>query len=197
MVNLCKKDPFKIAFTGTINIKKENIDIFVEALSLLKDENNFIFHLYGFMDKENELQLNKIINSFELGNYVEYKGVVESKVVSQKLKEYNLLVLPRGRTLQNHYGFSTKLSEYLISGIPTLVTDVSDNKLYIKDNYNGFIIEPDSLSAFVKKMKFIITNYTEYADKVAIEAYNTSKNNFDYKLYSQKLTNFLFEKKNK
>jgi glycosyltransferase involved in cell wall biosynthesis len=53
------------------------------------------------------------------------------------------LILPRPRTLQNEYGFSTKLASYMGSGVATLATTVSDNAVYIQDGVNGFLVPPD------------------------------------------------------
>jgi glycosyltransferase involved in cell wall biosynthesis len=105
-----------------------------------------------------------------------------------------LLILPRPLRKQAQYGFSTKLSEYLTSGVPVLLTDVSDNAMYIRDNYNGFIISPNSLSALVSKLKWIIDNYDEYASVVTENAVRTAEEVFDYRIYSEPLVNFLFKK---
>jgi len=108
-------------------------------------------------------------------------------------KEAHLLILPRGNTKQNQYGFSTKLSEYLVSGRPVLVTNVSDNGKYIKDGFNGFIIPPDSLESMTNKIKYIYENYNSFNEMIPSNALKTVKENFDYNLYSNSLYSFLFQ----
>jgi len=105
---------------------------------------------------------------------------------------YHLLILPRPLTRQTKFGFSTKLSEYLISGIPVLVTDVSDNSAYIKDNYNGFVIPPGSEILMENKILEIMENYNENARRIAGNAFLTVREYFDYKLYTKPLTDLFF-----
>ena len=104
----------------------------------------------------------------------------------------NLLILPRPLNTQTNFGFSTKLAEYLISGVPVLVTDVSDNKIYIKDGFNGFMVDEISATGFEKKLIDIVGNYEVEKHIVSKEAFNTAKNHFDYRLYKDILTNFFF-----
>ena len=182
--------PFIITFTGTVNIKKENLDILFEAISMVNS--NIQLHLYGPINNYNLNVLNELIIKLSLSNRVFYKGFVSQEVLKDIFNESHLLILPRGNIKQNQYGFSTKLSEYLVSGRPVLVTNVSDNGKYIFDMVNGFIIEPDSLNAFVSKIEFIYSNYNKFYT-LPKNAINTVKKNFDYKLYTEKLYNFLYK----
>ncbi len=183
-------EPFIITFTGTINIKKENLDILFEAISIVNS--NIKLHLYGSIDNYNHNKLNELIRKFSLNNRVHYIGFVNQNELKDIFNKSHLLILPRGNIKQNQYGFSTKLSEYLVSGRPILVTNVSDNGKYIVDMVNGFIIEPDSLNAFVSKIEFIYSNYNKFYT-LPKNAINTVKKNFDYKLYTEKLYNFLYK----
>jgi len=183
---------FRIGFTGTINIKKENLDVFLHALSKVKNKRKIEFELYGFIDEDNLTKLDFLRKKYNLINLVTYCGEVDGKEVLQLLKKFHLLVLPRGNTLQNQFGFSTKLADYMCSGIPTLVTNVSDNSLYIIDSINGFIIEPDSVEAFINKITYVIDSYSEKASKIAQCALETANKSFNYSNYSSLLTEFLF-----
>lgn len=183
--------PFIITFTGTINIKKENIKLLLKAIA--KVNNNIQLHLYGSIDKFNMTILEEIIKSFSLKDRVFYKGIVPQDQLKFIFKSSHLLILPRGYTKQNHYGFSTKLSEYLVSGRPVLLTNVSDNGKYIIDNYNGFIIEPDNLNILVNKINYIYFNYNKYCKIIPLNAIKTVKENFDYRLYTHTLYNFFFK----
>ncbi|OFX85974.1 MAG: hypothetical protein A2W99_16805 [Bacteroidetes bacterium GWF2_33_16] len=186
------KTPFKIIFTGTINIKKENLNLALESLSNLK-VNNIELHLYGPIDKQNLQELDFIKNKLNLNTHVFHQGIVSNNLLMNIFKEAHLLILPRGNTKQNQYGFSTKLSEYLVSGRPVLVTNVSDNGKYIKDGFNGFIIPPDSLESMTNKIKYIYENYNSFNEMIPSNALKTVKENFDYNLYSNSLYSFLFQ----
>lgn len=61
--------------------------------------------------------------------------------VSQRLTEYSLLTFPRVLNLQTKFRFSTKLTEFMASGVPVFTANVSDNSLFVKDGLNGFIMQ--------------------------------------------------------
>jgi len=185
--------PFKICFAGMINVRKENLNLFFKSLSILKQNfSSFELHLYGpITTQEKKLIFEKILPSLGLQNNVFYKGIVDQKELISIYCNYHLLLLPRGNNLQNHYGFSTKLSEYLVSGIPVLVTNVSDNGLYIKDNENGFIIEPDNELGMADKLVYIIKYYNIIVPEIKRNALNTMSKHFDYRNYAVVLNDFL------
>ena len=184
--------PFVITFTGTVNIKKENLDVLIEAISKIAVA-NVNLHLYGKIDSYNHNELKKLIELYQVEDRVFYKGAVAQNQLVDLYKQAHLLILPRGNTKQNRYGFSTKLAEYMVSGRPTLVTNVSDNGKYIVDQENGFIVEPDSADAFVQKIRYIHHNYNNICALISHNALQTAKENFDYKLYTDDLATFLLD----
>lgn len=190
--------PFKIGFFGSIDYEKENFEILFKAINKIKNSNSkhkIRIDLYGRITNITKKTLPQKIDVFDLNEEVFYLGELDQSIVINKMKDYHLLILPRGRTLQNMYGFSTKLSEYLISGVPSLVTNVSDNAIYIKDGINGFIVEPDNVAQLSKKLLFILKNYNNLSKNIVINALSTVSEHFDYKLYNNTLTEFLCYKK--
>lgn len=191
-------ETFLMCFAGMVSLKKEGFDIFYKALSLVKTKfKYFKLHLYGPISKKQEkILLNDLPSKYGIEENVVYHGVVEQSMLMEKLKSNHLLILPRPLNLQTKYGFSTKLSEYLVSGVPVLVTDVSDNSLYIKDGYNGFVVKPGDYKEMAEKIIYIITNYNDLKGDVGKNAYLTAEKYFNFPIYSKKLYNFLFEKTN-
>ena len=84
--------------------------------------------------------LNNLKKKFLLDNRVYYVGNLDPDDLQDEFSKYHLLILSRPLNPQTRYGFSTKLSDYLISDVPVLVTDVSDNSIYIRDGINGYLI---------------------------------------------------------
>ncbi len=103
--------------------------------------------------------------------------------------------MPRGYSIQNKYGFSTKLSDYLNHQKLVLVTDISDNKMYIDDGVNGFIVPPDNPELMYKKLIYIVENLEAVERTVLPNVLSTSINQFHYKNYGTVLRNFLLKKK--
>ena len=190
---------FNIGFSGTLHPDKENLLDFFKVLSRLK-ENKYKFHLNlcGPIEKKYyDLLFEKVAKDLNIKNIINYYGNLDAKELSTFLNQQQLLVIPRGYTKQNHYGFSTKLSDYLNHGKPILITDVSDNKLFIKDGENGFIVPPNDSEKMYFKMAYIIDEYKNISETIKNNAIVTSKNSFYYRNFSVDLKKFLFQKHNK
>jgi glycosyltransferase involved in cell wall biosynthesis len=183
---------FLICFTGLVKIKKEGLELLFEAISRVNKHYCTEIHLFGpILKSEENLILNIFPQKFGIKEKVKYFGLVDQDKLLPEMQKRHLLILPRPLNMQTKYGFSTKLSEYLTSGVPTLVTDVSDNKLYINDTVNGFIVKPGNVEEMVNKILFIIQNYSSLAPVVTRNAFETAKQFFDYSQFSLKLNSFL------
>ncbi|HCU07031.1 MAG TPA: hypothetical protein DIC42_05590 [Holosporales bacterium] len=185
-------DVFTMAFAGQIGISKEGFNIFYMALGKLKKSNvAFELHLFGSYMKNEKKELERIALENNISSNIIFHGLIDQADVINHLSNKHLLLLPRIENLKTKYGFSTKLSEYLISGTPVLVTDVSDNSLYIQDKVNGFIIKNTNEHAYFEKLIDIITHYNKYVEEIPINAFNTAKDHFDFTNHAQSLVNFI------
>jgi glycosyltransferase involved in cell wall biosynthesis len=81
------------------------------------------------------------------------------------------------------------LGEYLSTGKPTIVTKVGDIPIYLKDNVNAFLVEPDDNKAFAEKIKFVLDNY-ENALFVSKEGKKLTQTIFNYLYQSKRLEIF-------
>lgn len=183
--------PFKICFSGTFSKRKEGFDFLFEAMNQINQKKIVELHLYGIISDSDNKEMSLLIDKNKIHGKIFYHGLINPKDLPLEFLKYHLLILLRPSTKQNKYGFSTKLSEYMISGIPVLVTNVSDNKLFIKDNFNGYIISPGSISEMISKINYIIDNYNNN-NFIVNNALVTAKKEFDNKIYTQKFINFLF-----
>lgn len=183
---------FKVCFAGYVKIDKEGFDILIESLSKVNRTKSVELYIYGLMEDEDNIRLKKLAEKFEFLSHVFYMGNIDPESLQNEFKKYHLLILPRPLNRRTMYGLSTKLSEYLVSNTPVLVTDVSDNALLIQDNYNGFIIPPGSKEAMTEKISEIIDSYNSVAHEVVANAHRTVREMLDYKLFSQQYFDFFF-----
>jgi len=185
---------FKICFAGYIKCAKEGFDILFEALAKVNVCRQVELYLYGILPDEEKLTLESLVERFSLERKIFYMGNVDPDDLQAEFTQYHLLILPRSHTRQAVFGFSTKLAEYLLSGVPVLITDVSDNGLFIKDGYNGFIIPPGSSLLMADKIMDVIDNYNLNASKIAENARVTARENFDFRLFTDRFIDFLFSR---
>jgi glycosyltransferase involved in cell wall biosynthesis len=184
--------PFKICFAGYIKYEKEGFNILYESLYLVKQNQSVELYLYGKLEETDRILLERMATEYDLRSNVFYMGNIDPSELPDEFRKYNLLILPRTLNKRTKFGFSTKLSEYLVSGIPILITDVSDNALYIKDGFNGYIVPPGSAQAMADKIQKIIREYNWQSPEVVKNAYNTVREYFDYRLYSKAYSDFFW-----
>lgn len=182
-----KKDVFNIGFSGSILPSKENLFEFISVVEKAHSEGYKVqFNICGSVTEKNL----KIITK-EREDIITYHGNLDERELSNFLLQQDLLVLPRGFTLQNKYGFSTKLSDYLNHKKVILITDISDNGLFIKDGVNGFVVQPNNAEMMFERLVYIIENFDTIKEPIIENAYVTSKEKFDYRLYTEALQMFL------
>lgn len=188
---------FKICFAGYIKIDKEGFDILFDALCNINKEKAVSLYLYGILEKEDYQRLTQLTLQFGLSDKVHYMGNIEQGMLVREMRKYHLLILPRPLTRRTKFGLSTKLADYLVSGIPVLVTDVSDNAQIIVDNQNGFIIPPGSSKLLTEKISEIINTYGSRASDVVKNAQRTARERLDYRLFSGEYINFFFDNRHR
>jgi glycosyltransferase involved in cell wall biosynthesis len=87
-------------------------------------------------------------------------------------------------------GFPSKLTEYLATGVPIVITKVGEIPLYLKDNINAFISESDSVDAFASKLDFVLNNY-EFAKQIASKGKELTNTIFNYNYQAKRIIQFI------
>lgn len=184
---------FKIGYFGFIGEKKDGVFSLVKAVrNISKKIPKIELHLYGNFVSSFNSKTKKLLNQ----NPIFYHGFISTEKVKNMLLNFDLLVLVRPQNLQTMYGFSTKLGEYLYSASPVLVTDVSDNTIYLKDNENAFVMEVGSkikLSQLENKIIEICGISKDSLIEIGTRGRETAIINFGYQNYSKMMKNFLFQ----
>ncbi len=133
---------------------------------------------YNSHIRETKLELRKFI----LNGQVEHSGQIAYDQVPNWLAKCDLLVMNRTNHEYSHYGFPTKLGEYLATGIPTICTKVSDIEKYLEHSKNSYLIEADNHQELTKA---IIERYQNYSDfnAMGLKGKQIAKSQFDYHKY--------------
>ena len=180
------------AFTGSVSFEKENLyEVFLGFEMLKREYSRFQFNLYGPISKNDKIKFDNLVKKLDLSNNVFYRGVLPHSEIYNVLQNADCLLLTRKNSLQNFYGFSTKLSEYAVSGTPVLLTNTGVIEQFFKDGYNCLMTNGYSAKDFYIKFKeFIIMNNDE-KEAIAYNAYETSLKYFCWENYSEKIDSFL------
>lgn len=157
--------PLRMGYMGAISESKDGVLSLVKAMGRLSAEGAELrLDLYGPATRQQTKALMKAVRSSNLVGKVQYHGLLPSREVPRAMAACDLLTLTRPSTLQTEYGFSTKLASYMASGVPVLASRVSDNPLYIKDGWNGFLVEPGHMEALCQKLRHIVNSRHELPD---------------------------------
>lgn len=87
-------------------------------------------------------------------------------------------------------GFGFVLAEAMVVKKPVLAFDLSSNPELIKDGENGFLIPPQNIDYFVKKLEELISNKA-LREQLGETAYLFAKTNFEKENQFQKLIEFI------
>lgn len=187
-------DTLDIVFVGTVSYAKENLEELFEGFLLFsKYHPDARLHLYGTIRNSDKMRLEEFVARTNTAETILYHGAIPHDKVREVLSSAGALVLPRTNNKQNYYGFSTKLSEYAVSGAPIIMTDTGVVADYFKDKENCLMCDGYDRESFRKKFEGLSRMSHTEKQKMAENAYLVAKNWFDYRMYSNRLSGALLE----
>ena len=179
-----------LCYMGNMELYKDNVDNIINAFNIIKDKYpNIDLHLYGDPNSKDKKYLISIINDLKLNNRVFIKGRITYDNVPKVLCGATVLVASQPNTKRAEGGFPTKMGEYFMSNVPTILTDVGEISLYVKNKENAFLVPPSNPEEYAKTLIMILDNYSEALD-VASNAKNYILKNFGYEVAGKELISF-------
>lgn len=158
-------EPFSLVYMGNMELSKDNVDNIIRAIPDVINEFSVHLSLYGRPSHADLNKLSNLISDLGIADYVSF-NYAKPHEVAYVLSQADLLVSSQPDTKRAMGGFPTKLGEYLMSGVPVLLTDVGETSKYFIDGEDMFFAKPESPSDFARLIKFIRINY-EFALGVA------------------------------
>ncbi len=148
-LNKIKNDNFTIGTVGRVNAKK-GIDTVLRAFEkVLIDYPNLKLNIVG----DGPLKEEYIKLSIKLGinENVKFLGYMQPKEVMAEMSKWHLFILA-----SKSEGFGMVLIEAGALGIPIIATRVGAIPEIIKDDYNGYLVDVDSIYQIYKKILYLI-----------------------------------------
>ena len=178
-----EKNKKYISYCGNMGNNKDGVDILIKAFKIFSRVfPDYRLRLVGSASDQDLLTLSRLVENLDLKSSVDFLGYMPHSNVIKELQQSSLLTLSRPSNKQAEGGMPSKLAEYLLTGVPTLVTDVGEISNYVTNNVNCFIAEPDSAIKFAEKM---ISNLT-FAESIGLQGQLLAKQ-FDYKLQTKQI----------
>ena len=134
-------------------------------------------------------ELQEIIKDYHIEDNVHFIGSITHSEVLSYQKGASLSILNKNDNLQNRCGFSTKLGDILLAGVPVLTTTVGEANFFLKDGESAYICEPHNIDAVTEKIE---EAFADEAKRIQIGAAGReiAKHYFDCNMQGVRLRNF-------
>ena len=143
-------------YLGRLQYSK-GLHILMEAFKGI-DINKYELHIIGGAEKAGHgFEYQRKIERLSKKLNVTFHGRIPNADIEEVIKNCHVMVHPA--ICLEIYGIS--ISESLSMGRPVLATRCGGAEMQIKDNYNGWLVAPNSASEMKSKIQYIIQHYNE------------------------------------
>ena len=169
---------YRFVCVGRLYTPHKGQDILIHALEILKKKGLYNYHLDIIGDGESRGQLEMLIKSLGLNDFVTLLGHRDREYVYSHLSDYDLFILP-----SRSEGFGLAVAEAMCAKVPVLVCDLEGPKEVIQEGKYGLFYRSED----VKDLALKLQNVIEYGISVAIdEASAFAMENFCIEVTAQK-----------
>lgn len=154
-----EKSTLKICSFSRVNEMKGIKDAILSLNKINNQQICFKYDIYGLIDKDFEMEFNKLI--FENSDFASYKGIIDSEKSVEVIKNYDILLFP---TKYFTEGIPGTIIDSYASGVPVLSSKWENYKDVVDDKKTGFIYEFNDFDDMVKKLNYIYDNQNELYD---------------------------------
>jgi glycosyltransferase involved in cell wall biosynthesis len=179
-------------YIGAVTKKKDGLFKLIKVLGTIRQEipKDASFLFVGTGSRAVLQDFSALVEKNGLDSLVKIKTEVPSHQIPEIIKKYQFGLLLRGNNLQTKYGFSTKLAEYLAAGLPVITTPVSDNGLFLSNNFDSVIVNFSEKSLAEALISCFNMNDAVYQE-MSNAAMSAANSRFHYSNYRSELVNML------
>jgi glycosyltransferase involved in cell wall biosynthesis len=181
-----------ILYCGSLTIIKDGVDILIKSFAVIAERyHNLSLVLIGRggSDKE-EIEIRKLVKLLNIEKRVFFLGQISRKDIPGYLKNAKILALARPKSIIAEAGFPSKLTEYLATGKPVVVTSVGEIPDYLRDDVTAFLSLPNSVDSFAGKMDYVLKNYS-FSLEVSKQGKELTATVFNYKFQANRIIEFI------
>ena len=191
-LDIKKETPIRFIFSGQLDEGKDNLDTFIQAMSLV-DSSRDVFQLdiYGPNKKEVERHLGKMSILLEKNENIIVHGRVPQQEAQEACKNSDFSVFFRLNRRSANAGFPTKLGECMTFGTPAICNDTGDISLVVKNRINGYLLKTKSVDEIADALRHILSLSVEEREAMRREARKSAEEFFDYRNYQEEIQKVL------
>jgi len=126
--------------------------IIISATLILKEIHNVKFIIAG--EGEQKSYLMNLAQSLDIISSFRFVGLIQHNELSRYLASADIYV----STSLTDGGLAMSTAEAMACGLPVVTTDIGDNRKWIEDGINGFIVPPKNPKLLADKIIYLIKN---------------------------------------
>lgn len=178
-INVSRNKTFQILFAGRFD-KIKGLDYLVDAIKKIADK-KYKFSVILAGEGYYQEHIKNKIHRLNLDKYVNLPGKLTKKDLIKVYKSSNLFVLP-----SISEGQPLTLLEAWAAKLPVVVTNVGDNKEYVHNDVNGYIVPARDADSLANNILKILDNHS-HAEKMGISGYNLVKQKYSWQNTAEKI----------
>ena len=169
--NKHKSEVLHLCYVGTPG-KKENFVVLCDALELVyKNKIKVFIHFVGF---NKDLIVNDKYTFMNDESVCGFYGRLDNQEAKKVVAKSHYSIFFRPNLRFSNAGFPSKIAESFSLGTSVITNDFSDLKKYIKNSYNGFLVEEhiscEKIYLLIKELQSNILYYADLQENV-IDSY--------------------------
>lgn len=182
-----------LCYMGNMELSKDNVVNIIKAFHLIHPEYpEYRLYLYGAPSSADCSTIKHAISQLNLDEEVLLKGLATYEQVPHILSSAKILVTSQPDTKRAEGGFPTKMGEYMMTGVPCILTDVGEISDYVTNGETVYMVPPENPERYADMIKYVLDNYDE-AKVVAQRAVTYIQDSFSSYAAGQKLNSFLMQ----
>ena len=179
-----------IFHAGTMYERKDAIVSTMNAFAKASKRMNYsVDFILAGPKSPHEKELQSIIAENNLENNVHFIGKITHQEVLAYQKGAALSILNKNDNPQNRCGFSTKLGDILLAGVPVITTTVGEANFFLKDGESAYICEPHNIDAVADKIEQAFVD-EQRRTEIGLAGKMVAQNNFDCNIQGVRLRKF-------
>ena len=162
--------PLEVGFVGRLH-KMKGLDFIWKVMDKIGPDSTIRFHLIGTIHPSEKHDVRKYLHKFS--NFVTYQAHVDNDEMPSIYNSLHVLLQP-----SRFEQFGLVYAEAMSSGLIVFAGIKGGGSEIIRNNDNGFLVDPDrDIDFVVHKLKEMATNHASF-DKIRIKARKNMIENF-------------------
>jgi glycosyltransferase involved in cell wall biosynthesis len=132
---------FIMLYPGTLN-QHQGLDVAIRAFAKIASvAPHAMFHIHG--EGRTQDQLIRLVEELGLQNRVVFKPMLPIRQIARVMANADLAVVPKRKNSFGNEAFSTKILEFMASGVPVIVSNTKIDQHYFNDSVVRFFQDGD------------------------------------------------------